>query len=221
MNTKTKRRLTVVTGIIIVVLILVLALVGGANAAQSITVAQAADGSYVGQRVQVSGSVVDNSFETVDNVLTFSIYDPDEGTSVQLKVSYEGGVSATFGNGVTAICTGTIDEDGTLVATELVTQCPSKYESATDALSVSSLLEYGDTVYDKTLKVTGIVKEGTLTAAGTGERLVLLDADTGDELSIAYDGALSDEITDGSVLVIAGSLGSDLTFNATDVALEG
>ena len=36
-----------------------------------------------------------------------------------------------------------------------------------------------------------------------------------------FDGALSDEVTDGTVVVLTGSLSDDGTFDATEVALEG
>ncbi len=66
------------------------------------------------------------------------------------------------------------------------------------------------------------MKAGTLLAAGGDERFVLVDADDDSiEISVAYNGALSDEVSEGSSLVLTGSLSSDLTFSATDVALEG
>ncbi len=83
-------------------------------------------------------------------------------------MSYDGAASSTFGNGVTAICTGKIVEgEGglELVCSELVTKCPSKYESATDALSVTNLLDYGDSIINTTVKLKGTVKAGTLTSA--------------------------------------------------------
>ncbi len=137
-----------------------------------------------------------------------------------LSVRYEGGVSATFGNDVTAICTGKIADDGVLHATELVTKCPSKYENASSALSISDLLGYGDSVVGKTVKVAGSVK-GSLKAAGSAERFVLADANSAQSISVSFDGALSDEIAEGSSLVVTGSLNADGTFAATDVALEG
>ena len=48
MNSKTKRRMAVVTGIIIIVLVLVLAFVGGAGSAKAVTLAEAASGDYAG-----------------------------------------------------------------------------------------------------------------------------------------------------------------------------
>ena len=113
MNSKMKRRLIVVTGVIVVVLAIVLAIVGSSGAAKTISVKDALESDLAGERVQVSGNVVDNSFATVDGVLTFDIYDPDGGDPAQkLHVSYDGAASSTFGNGVTAICTGKIVEGG-------------------------------------------------------------------------------------------------------------
>lgn len=225
MNTKTKRRLIVVTGVIVVVLAIVLAVVGSGGAAKTISVADALSGSYDSDRVQVSGNVVDNSFATEDNVLTFAIYDPEGDESQSLRVRYDGAASSTFGNGVTAICTGRLNTaDGVeLVASELVTKCPSKYESATDALTASRLLEYGEGIVDTTVKLAGTVVEGTLTAAGSGEpRFVVADAsDASVQVPVEFDGALPETIVDGTSVVITGSLSDSGLFVATDVAQEG
>lgn len=220
MNTKTKRRMVVVTGIIVMVLIVVLALVGGQSSAKTISIAEAATGDYVDQKVKVSGNVVDNSFETKDNVLTFAIYDPDGDTAQQVQVRYVGGVSATFGNGISAICTGRFDENGVLNATDLVTKCPSKYENATEALGVTQLLGYGDEVLDKPVKITGLVKAGSLTGAQDAkERFVLVDPDSGATLPIYFQDALSEEIGDETTVVVTGSLQDNAHFEATDVAI--
>lgn len=222
MNTKTKRRMIVVTGVIIMVLIVVLAVVGGSSSAKPATISDLATGEYVDQKIQVSGNVVENSYTTENDVLTFDIYDPNGDASQQLRVRFEGGVSATFGNNVTAICTGKMGQDGVLNCSELVTKCPSKYENATDALSVGQLLGYGDGIVGNTVKVSGVVKDGTLKAAGEGDRLVIVDAgNAADQLAVLFDGALSEDIADGSSLVLTGSMDEQGKFAATDVALEG
>lgn len=218
MNKKMKRRMVVVTGVIVVVLIVVLAVVGGSSSAKSVTVADVASGAYVDQKVQVTGTVVDNSFETKDGILTFAIYDPEGDPSQELDVRFDGGVSATFGNGVIAICTGKMGADGVLSCTELVTKCPSKYENATDALTVEQLVDYGDGVVGKPVKVAGVA--ASIAAVGEGDRLVLASEDGSVELGVAYEGALPDGVEDGAALVVTGSLGEDGTFSATDVALQ-
>lgn len=220
MNAKMKKRLMAVSGVIVIVLILVLAFVGGSSAAKTMSVAEAATLSDQNQKIQVTGNVVPESFSTDNSVLTFRIYDP-EATSDQLEVRYGGAASSTFGNDVTAICTGKVGPDGVLEASELVTKCPSKYESGTDALTVGRLLGYGDTVTGKMVKVAGTVQGGTLRPAGQDVRFVLVDPETGETISVDYDGALADAVQDGSSVVLTGSLASNGKFEATDVALEG
>lgn len=219
-----KKRLVVVTGLIIIVLIVVLAVVGGNSSAKAVSVSQAASGDYSGKRVQVTGNVVDDSYSTdSDGVLTFSIYDPDAEASVQLPVSFDGGVSATFGNDVTAICTGKMTDGGVLQCSELVTKCPSKYESGTEALEVSRMLEYGDDIVDTTVRVRGTVKAGSQNAAGQGDRFVLVDsADSGAEVPVTYGDAVSEEtLADGASVVLTGHMTAEGKFDATNVALEG
>ena len=80
---------------------------------------------------------------------------------------------------------------------------------------------YGDEVVDKPVKVSGVVKDGTLKAAGEGDRFVLVDPDNGEELAVEFSDAISDEVKDGSALVLTGSMNAQGKFAATDVALEG
>ncbi|WP_261429024.1 cytochrome c maturation protein CcmE [Berryella wangjianweii] len=215
--------MTAVTGVIVMVVIVVLAVVGGTSAAKTVTVAEAVANDFEDRKVQVTGTVVENSFAVEGNTLTFSIYDKDadEDATTQLRVSYEGGVSSTFGNDVVAICTGKIDQNGVLQCSELVTKCPSKYENATDALTIKRLLGYSDAVLNKPVKVKGVMKEGTLGIAGSDQRFVLVDPEDGTEMPVRFDGALSDDTTEGSSLVIFGSLNEQGLFTATEVALEG
>lgn len=221
MNAKMKKRMIAVSGVIIIVLILVLAFVGGNTAATTMSIAEAAENPQAGQKVQVSGNVVQDSFSTSNDVLTFKIYDPEGDPSTQLEVRYDGAASSTFGNDVTAICTGKINDAGVLECSELVTKCPSKYENADSALTVEQLLGYGESVYGNVVKVAGSVGAGSLKAAGQGDRFILVDAETGEAMPVVFEGALSDEVSDGSAVVLTGSLGADGKFAATDVALEG
>ena len=221
MNAKMKKRMIAVSGVIVIVLILVLAFVGGNTAATTMSIAEAAEKPQAGQKVQVSGNVVQDSFSTSNDVLTFKIYDPEGDPATQLEVRYDGAASSTFGNDVTAICTGKINDEGVLECSELVTKCPSKYENADSALTVEQLLGYGESVYGNVVKVAGSVGAGSLKAAGQGDRFILVDAETGEAMPVVFEGALSDEVSDGSAVVLTGSLGADGKFAATDVALEG
>ena len=222
MNSKTKRRLGVVTGIIVIVAILVLAIVGGNSAAKTVSVAEALE--LTGDnKIQVTGNVAENSFSIDGDVLTFQIYDVDADPAAahRLNVRYDGGVSATFGNDVTAICTGKKNAGGVLVCSELVTKCPSKYENAEGSLSVADLLGYGDAVIDKPVKVSGVIETGTLAGVNASRRFVLEDESGDARVAVKYDGALSDEMGEGTRVVLTGSLGANGSFTATVVALEG
>lgn len=211
-----------VTGVIVIVLIVVLAVVGGNTAARTITVAEAIE-LQGDTKIQVTGNVAENSFDIEGDTLTFQIYDTeaDPAGAHLLDVRYDGGVSATFGNDVTAICTGKKSADGVLVCSELVTKCPSKYENAEGSLSVADLLGYGDAVLDKPVKVSGVMKEGTLAGVDAAQRFVLAGEEPGDEIPVKFDGALSDETGEGARVVLTGSIGSTGMFTATVVALEG
>ena len=220
MNAKTKRRMVAVTGVIIIVAIVVLAVVGGNSAAKTVSVAEAIE--LPGDaKIQVTGNVAENSFDIAGDVLTFEIYDSqaDPASARRLPVRYDGGVSATFGNDVTAICTGRKTGEGVLNCSELVTKCPSKYESGMDALTVSGLLEYGEGVIDKTVKVSGRVVGGP-GGIDADVRFTIAEADSGKTLAVRFEGALPDGVSDGANVVLTGSIAADGTFTATNVALE-
>ena len=221
MNTRMKRRLGVVTGVIVIVVVVVLAVVGGNSAARTVSVAEAA-ATTGDAKLQVTGNVVENSFSIDGDVLTFRIYDADADpvADVTLPVRYDGGVSATFGNDVTAICTGRMDTSGVLNCTELVTKCPSKYSNAEGSLSVPDLLSYGDKVVGKPVLVHGAIGAGTLAGVDADTRFTLVDADSGNELPVKYDGALPDDMVEGARIVLTGSIGADGAFTATNVAFE-
>ena len=88
-------------------------------------------------------------------------------------------------------------------------------------LTVGQLLGYGESIHGKVGKLSGTVGAGTLGPAGQDVRFRLTDDEAlSVTLPVAYDGALSDEVTDGSAVVLTGSLGKDGAFIATDVALE-
>lgn len=153
--------------------------------------------------------------------MTFSIRD-EKDTSESgpvVKVVYMGSVPSTFGDGVVAIVTGDLEEDGTIAADEMITKCPSKYESATGAMPVADLSE-GQAM--QSVKLTGFVKPGSIAPPGGAERFVLTEkADgSGKSVSVTYDGALPAGMTDGSEIVTSGELKADATFIAKEVSLS-
>lgn len=217
MNTSAKRRLTLVGLVIVVVAIVLFVVLGSGSTAKALSVGEAASGSYDGKNVQVSGLVVDNSYTTEGSETTFKVADEND-ESATLQVTYTGALPATFGNGITAICTGKV-KDGTLTASTMVTKCPSKYESAEGALTVGIMLQNKSVYEGVDLKVAGYVTEGTLADATADVRFNLNSQ--GEGIDVVYDGALPDDVQDGTAVVVSGKLSKDGTqLIATDVAID-
>ena len=183
----------------------------------------ATDKALVGERVKVGGAVVAGSWDKKTNPMTFTIRDEADtaGAGKTVKVVYDGAVPSTFGDGVTAIVTGELAADGHIQAGEMITKCPSKYESATGAMPISDLLESGESMVGKTVKATGYIKAGTIAPPGGESRFTVMHEDgTGAEIKVAYEGALPAGMADGSKVVLTGAVEADGIFVATNVALE-
>ena len=222
MNKRARTRLVGVTAIILIAVAAIFLASGNQSAAYYRTVEETAkDGELVGERGKVGGAVVTGSWDRKSNPMTFEIRDEgdSEGTGPTVTVIYNGSVPSTFGDGVVAIVTGELEGGPTLQADEMITKCPSKYESATGAMPISDLVGAGESMVGKTVKASGVVKAGTLTAPGSGARFVVADADGGAEVPVIWEGALPEGLSDGSEVVLTGALEADGNFVATDVAL--
>lgn len=218
-------RLIGVTAVILIAIAAVVVISGNTNSAYSSTVADITkDPSLVGERVKVGGAVVPASWDKQSNPMRFVIRDEKDsaGTGPTVKVIYTGGVPSTFGDGVVAIVTGELGADGTIKATEMITKCPSKYESAEGALPIADLVKSGESMYGKTVKATGFVKPGSLGAANDDPRfIVVTNVDgTGASVPVSFTGVLPSGMQDGSQVVLTGALEKDGVFVATDVAME-
>ena len=212
MNKKAKRRLVVVGGIVIIAMLVIVAIAGSDGSASSLSIGDVLGGGYEGKKVQVSGSVVADSLANEGSTAIFDITPEDGDGTQELQVSYDGALPATFGAGVVAICTGTVS-DGVLNATEMVTKCPSKYESAEGSLTVKGLLDQGDAMVGKDTKICGYVR-GDVQAVDADYRFEI--ESQGATLKVRYDGGMDEAIVDGTAVVIAGSLGEDGTFTASE-----
>jgi cytochrome c-type biogenesis protein CcmE len=226
MNKRARNRLIAVS-------VILLALVAGAlilaqkDAAKNMTVTEltkpATSSEAVGQQVKVSGMVVNGSWDKKTHPMTFKIRDAkdEDATGPQITVIYSGSLPATFGDGVEAIVTGGYEKGEVIKASELITKCPSKYESSDDAYQVSQLKAKAAQMVNIPVRVSGVLKPGSLTGPGGAVRFIILNADgASDELNIKYDGALSDEIKDNTKLVLTGELDENGAFVATAVSLE-
>ncbi|MDY2777500.1 MAG: cytochrome c maturation protein CcmE [Collinsella sp.] len=213
MNKKAKRRLMVVGGVIVVALLVIVAVAGSGSAASSLTIGDVLSGGYEGKKVQVSGSVVADSLQSEGSAAVFSI-EPEDGSdeSQRLRVRYDGALPSTFGAGVVAICTGTVEGDS-LLASEMVTKCPSKYESAEGSLTVKGLLDQGDGMVGKETKVCGYI-QGAVNPVDADHRFVI--ESQGATIRVIYDGGLDDAMVEGTAVVVSGSLDANGDFVATD-----
>ena len=188
MNKSAKRRLVVVGGIVVIAMLVIVAIAGSGGSASSLSIADVLGGNYDGKKVQVSGAVVADSLTS-------------EGSAAVFKIAPEGVDAA-----------GTVDGK-TLEASEMVTKCPSKYESAEGSLTVKGLLDQQDSMMFKDTKVCGYVT-GEINDAQADFRFTI--ESQGETLKVAYDGGLDEVITDGTALVISGHLDSDGVFVATE-----
>lgn len=220
-NKRARTRLIGVTVIVLAIIAVIIFGTGKNDASYSKTVDEVLkDQSLVGKRVRVSGSVVPGSWKKGSSPMVFDIK-AEKGGSGVIKVSYSGTAPNTFGDGVVAIVTGTLEPGGKITSSDMITKCPSKYESATGAMTVANLVADKDMGITFT-KVAGYVVPNSLVAPGGAERFKLADkADgSGATVSVSYSGAVPDGMTAGKKIVVSGKPQADGTFVATQVAVD-
>lgn len=121
MNRRARTRLVIVT-ITIAGIIWALATVGVVGGSRVASVGQVLDGPS-GEGVQVTGRV-----SWVDPDLGNASFRMEQGGESVLVVS-EVPLPSALGVGTDVIVTGTSDGEGNVLASGIVTKCPSKYES--------------------------------------------------------------------------------------------
>lgn len=222
-NKRARNRLVGVTAIVLLAVVAIFASLGqrGGTSYYESVKSVASDKSLVGERVKVGGMVVTGSWDKKANPMRFSIKDEKDtqGTGETVKVVYNGAVPSTFGDGVTAIVTGEVKPDGSIEAGEMITKCPSKYESATGAMSVGAIKD-GQTLEQVTL--SGYVVKGSIVAPGGESRFSVSGSEAADAQAhqVKWEGALPAGMVDGSMVIIKGSVDTEGVITATDVALE-
>lgn len=220
MNKRARNRLIGVTVIILGIAAAVFFGSGAGTGAYSKSVADAVnDPSLVGKRIKVSGSVIAGSWDKKTNPMKFKIRSESATSGPELSVVYTGAAPNTFGNDTVAIVTGTLEQGGFMKADDMITKCPSKYQSGTGAVTLAELLKAEPK--GQPVKVVGYLKNGTLKleSASTAERFVLATSATGgDEISIQFAGTMPAGTKDGVQLVVGGEYVSRTLIVATDVA---
>lgn len=213
MNKKAQRRLVVVGGIVVIAMLVIVAIAGAGGSASSLTVGDILTGEYDGKKVQVTGSVVADSITSEGSAAVFEITPEGEDGSEAVQVRYDGALPATFGAGVVAICTGTVENTDEIACTELVTKCPSKYESAEGSLTVKGLTDQAGTMVGKDTKVCGYVR-GAVNAVDADVRFTI--ESQGATIDVVWDGGMDEAVGDGTAVVVSGHLAEDGTFQATE-----
>src|SRR5664279_5126796 len=107
-------RLIGVTAIIVLVIVVLALTFGAKQTAVSSKVTDIANGGEkAGDRVKVEGAVVAGSWDKQSNPMKFTIREETDtsGTGPTLKVIYSGTAPNTFGDGVVAVVTGTLDKN--------------------------------------------------------------------------------------------------------------
>ena len=221
MNKRARNRLMGVTAIIFISVVAIFLSVSGNDGAFERSVSDVVDNDELkGERLRVTGTVIPGSWDGHSSPMKFDIRDEGATSGPLIQVLYTGTVPSTFGDEVTAIVTGIINDEGVLEAGDMITKCPSKYESADSALRVVDLLDRGDTMVGTSVRLTGFVVDGTIVPPGSDVRFTISDRDGSPVIDVNYpDGALPDGMDDGSQVVLGGALDENGTFDAISVAI--
>ena len=130
MNKKSRTRLLVATGVIVVVFIIGVVVLVQRQGAYYRQVSDLTTGQYDGKNVKVGGKVLDGTIKRDATGVHFSIEDLT-GKSATVNVLYSGQMPNTFDAGVDVVVIGRYASNGALItADQLQTKCPSKYKGS-------------------------------------------------------------------------------------------
>jgi cytochrome c-type biogenesis protein CcmE len=137
LNKKSRTRLLVATGVIVVVFIVGVVFLVQKQGAYYRQVSDLATGQYDGKNVKVGGRVLDGTIKRDSSGVRFTIQDLT-GEQSTVNVLYSGQMPNTFDSGVDVVVIGKYAGNGALItADQLQTKCPSKYEGSASPAPVS------------------------------------------------------------------------------------
>ena len=129
MNKKSRTRLLVATGFIIVVFAVGVIFLVQRQGAYYRQVSDLTVGQYNGKNVKVGGKVLNGTISRDTSGVHFTIQDLT-GKPSTVKVTYAGQMPNTFNSGVDVVVVGKYASgDQTIMADQLQTKCPSKYKA--------------------------------------------------------------------------------------------
>jgi len=127
-NKKSRTRLLIATGVIVVVFVIGVVFLVQRQGAYYRQVSDLTTGKYDGKNVKVGGRVLGGSIDRDASGVHFTIEDLT-GKSDTVKVTYAGQMPNTFDAGVDVVVVGKYaSTDGVITADQLQTKCPSKYK---------------------------------------------------------------------------------------------
>lgn len=128
MNKKSRTRLLIATGVIVVVFVIGVIFLVQKQGAYYRQVSDLTSGQYDGKNVKVGGKVMDGTINRDASGVHFTIQDLT-GKSETVKVTYSGQMPNTFNSGVDVVVVGKYASNGGVIsADQLQTKCPSKYK---------------------------------------------------------------------------------------------
>jgi cytochrome c-type biogenesis protein CcmE len=128
LNKKSRTRLLIATGVIVVVFIVGVVFLVQKQGAYYRQVSDLATGQYDGKNVKVGGRVLDGTIKRDATGVRFTIEDLT-GKTKTVNVLYSGQMPNTFDAGVDVVVIGKYASNGALItADQLQTKCPSKYK---------------------------------------------------------------------------------------------
>ncbi len=130
MNKKSRTRLLVATGVIVIVFIIGVVFLVQKQGAYYRQVSDLVTGQYDGKNVKVGGKVLDGTIKRDSTGVHFAIQDLT-GKQDKVNVLYSGQMPDTFDAGVDVVVIGKYASNGALItADQLQTKCPSKYQGS-------------------------------------------------------------------------------------------
>jgi cytochrome c-type biogenesis protein CcmE len=130
LNKKSRTRLLVATGVIVVVFIIGVVFLVQKQGAYYRQVSDLTTGQYDGKNVKVGGKVLDGTIKRDSSGVRFTIQDLT-GKQGTVNVLYSGQMPNTFDAGVDVVVIGKYASNGALItADQLQTKCPSKYQGS-------------------------------------------------------------------------------------------
>lgn len=131
----------IVGGVIMLALVVVLIVYSTASTgAYYLTVAETLERAptLTGERVRVSGNVVDGSEDWRPQEMTLRFAVADESSDQQLTIVFYGPRPDNFQRAAAAIVEGELMADGSFQADTLLLKCPSRYEEEPEEIFVQS-----------------------------------------------------------------------------------